>query len=680
MQENDLLYDLLPKRVKTANIVLLKILSVGMLTVGFSCIIAVAAIGNPVGNRNKSIASLSLSVSSLISGFVALACSKACDEADRYHDYLEQQEQRAILRRFGASEQLDRVTLQAYLDARQSALSSSATPPFVEQGNAHSIPKPQKARPESEPETALSTSQDSSFPLPISQAPALEPVSQPEPPESPQVSDLMPGFSPRLTDVLSAKLEKVRATADDSPKQETEKPLSEDEIITKALEQKRFDSVEELVSLLESPRYYWLRIVCLSRLLMIIGDQGSGKTSFSKFVCAVRQLLWQHTVAIHDPHAEKNGWPENWTIKGHHKNYGEIDQGIDHYFDAVDTTNGSGQRLTFLFDEVTQYKDSLPDGDKSQKFVKSWCSDVRKSDLCLIALTHSDTNEGLAGTKGMKASIDSSFLKLFLGNQIDPETGDFVPNFKGVLVGLSRDEFNRPQQTTIKLEQWMRSCFITDLLFNKVSPTLTTPAVVDADALSQQELNIQSWQAIKFPEQIDLLPKNVEGFFAICIDGYNPLYIGLVSWLITAHFERKSESFYTKLQSLIQEGHQPYIAFNLPQNQNIEYLKGVLSQLIFYYSPVWNNPTKKVVDTFDKQPLKLTEQQQAVIDFAIKNKGEISTRQAMRDLGGKLKCKSAEEALLLFQFLEKIGLGKIYEEPTKSGSSIRFCLTSSSSP
>ena len=402
------------------------------------------------------------------------------------------------------------------------------------------------------------------------------------------------------------------------------------------------------------------------------------------FANVVALLLNKCTETIHDPHAEKNGWPESWTVKGHHKNYGDIDQGIDDYFDAVDNTNGSGQRLTFLFDEVTQYKDSLPDSDKSQKFVKSWCSDVRKSDVCLIALTHSDTNEGLAGTKGMKASIESSFLRLFLGNQIDPETGDFVPNFKGVLIGLNRDEFNKPQQTAVKLEQWMQISFIADLLFpkapSKVVPAPTIPAATLPTFLSPEELNIQQWQAAIFPNQLDLIPKNTEGIFAICIDGYNPVYIGLLNWLIATHFGRKQKPFYDGLQSLVQEGHQPYIAYYIPENRDIEFIKAALNQLIAHYSPVWNSAAKKANAALDNQPLKLTEQQQAVINFAIQNKGEISTRQAMRELGGKLKCKSAEEALSLFQSLEKIGFGKIYEEPTKSGSSIRFYLASSSPP
>ena len=290
------------------------------------------------------------------------------------------------------------------------------------------------------------------------------------------------------------------------------------------------------------------------------------------FANVVALLLNKCTETIHDPHAEKNGWPESWTVKGHHKNYGDIDQGIDDYFDAVDNTNGSGQRLTFLFDEVTQYKDSLPDSDKSQKFVKSWCSDVRKSDVCLIALTHSDTNEGLAGTKGMKASIESSFLRLFLGNQIDPETGDFVPNFKGVLIGLNRDELNRPQQTAVKLEQWMQLSFLKELLFPKISRTAhesdaasddnssaaalstsTIPAVAPTAFLSEQELNIQEWEAANFPEQIDLLPQNVEGIFAICIDGYNPLYIGLLNGLIYSHYGQNKKPFYSSLQTLVQE-------------------------------------------------------------------------------------------------------------------------------
>jgi hypothetical protein len=68
----------------------------------------------------------------------------------------------------------------------------------------------------------------------------------------------------------------------------------------------------------------------------------------------------------------------------------------------------------------------------------------------------------------MKDSIDSSFLKLFLSNISDPETGDFKPSHRGYISNFKKDAKNQSIDVQIKTSVWMQFKYLEPLFTKKM--------------------------------------------------------------------------------------------------------------------------------------------------------------------------------------------------------------------
>ncbi|HET8689005.1 MAG TPA: hypothetical protein VFM18_20535, partial [Methanosarcina sp.] len=385
------------------------------------------------------------------------------------------------------------------------------------------------------------------------------------------------------------------------------------------LERGYFESVEELRDVIWTEGNEWFKACILNKLLMVIGDQGSGKTTFTQFVLGCRMLLKGHQIFVADPHAEKNGWANYFDVIGGKKDWSAIGSRIDKYFDFVtNSLQGDDQQFSFLFDEMTQYKDCLQDKNKAALMLKSWCSDVRKSAVSIICLTHNDTCEALAGVRGMKDSVDSSFLKLFLANKSDPETGDFKPAHQGYISNFKKDARNQSIDVEIKTQVWMQFKYLQPL-FDQLTPIIpeskinlkkaNIPEVLEAI----DPLNPMTWQSVDYPDGLQWLPQHEAGVYALFVEGYqNPLYIGQSKdlwrrWNNKGDWEHHVKKHLESVESIGVK-----ISFYITKGWEEQKRLSLESELQAKYKSPWNGTSQKQLP--DRTP---SEVAQAVYDFLL---------------------------------------------------------------
>ena len=443
------------------------------------------------------------------------------------------------------------------------------------------------------------------------------------------------------------------------------------------LERGYFESVEELRDVIWTEGNEWFKACILNKLLMVIGDQGSGKTTFTQFVLGCRMLLKGHQIFVADPHAEKNGWANYFDVIGGKKDWSAIGSRIDKYFDFVtNSLQGDDQQFSFLFDEMTQYKDCLQDKNKAALMLKSWCSDVRKSAVSIICLTHNDTCEALAGVKGMKDSVDSSFLKLFLANKSDPETGDFKPAHQGYISNFKKDARNQSIDVEIKTQVWMQFKYLQPL-FDQLTPIIpeskinlkkaNIPEVLEAI----DPLNPMTWQSVDYPDGLQWLPQHEAGVYAVFVEGYqNPLYIGQSKDLWRRWNNKGDWEHHVKkhLESIENVGIK--IAFYITKGWEEQKRLSLESELQAKYKSPWNGTNQKQLP--EKIP---SEVAQAVYSFLLEIfKGEpIPARDCYRKSSLRTQYGlNAETTEQIFDELQEFGFGQKLIKEVNGFRSVNF--------
>jgi hypothetical protein len=305
--------------------------------------------------------------------------------------------------------------------------------------------------------------------------------------------------------------------------------------------------------------------------------------------------------------------------------------------------------------------------------LKSWCSDVRKSSVSIICLTHNDTCEALAGVKGMKDSIDSSFLKLYLSNISDPETGDFKPSYKGYISNLKKDAKNQSIDVQIKTSVWMQFKYLEPLFkqFDIPSEIIDTeviklPKKIEIDLKkndipdrlqSENPLDCSTWLSLDYPSGLQRMPQHQSGVYAVFVQGYqNPLYIGESKdlwrrWNNTGSWEHHVKKHLEDIGDL-----KVNIAFYITKGWDDQKRLSLESELQIKYQTPWNGTANKSLP--DKT---LSPSAQAVLKY-IKEKftGEpVSTRDCYRNSPLRTKYGvNAENAELIFDELQNFGLGQ----------------------
>lgn len=446
------------------------------------------------------------------------------------------------------------------------------------------------------------------------------------------------------------------------------------------LERGYFESVEELRDVIWTEGNEWFKACILNKLLMVIGDQGSGKTTFTQFVLGCRMLLKGHQIFVADPHAEKNGWANYFDVIGGKKDWSAIGSRIDKYFDFVtNTLQGDDQQFSFLFDEMTQYKDCLQDKNKAALMLKSWCSDVRKSAVSIICLTHNDTCEALAGVKGMKDSVDSSFLKLFLANKSDPETGDFKPAHQGYISNFKKDARNQSIDVEIKTQVWMQFKYLQPL-FDQLTPIIpeskinlkkaNIPEVLEAI----DPLNPMTWQSVDYPDGLQWLPQHEAGVYAVFVEGYqNPLYIGQSKDLWRRWNNKGDWEHHIKKHLESIENVEVKIAFYITKGWEEQKRLSLESELQAKYKSPWNGTNQKQLP--EKIP---SEVAQAVYDFLLEvfNGEPIPARDCYRKSSLRTQYGlNAETTEQVFDELQEFGFGQKLIKEVNGFRSVNFLPT-----
>ena len=214
----------------------------------------------------------------------------------------------------------------------------------------------------------------------------------------------------------------------------------------------------------------WLGKLLKRKPLLVVGPQGSGKTTFVKFLAMLRSLLLGHQIKVSDPHAHNNDWFETWEVVGSQYDYKGIDEALKNYFQRLKSSNVA---VTSVWDEVTNYADNCK-SEHSEKFLKSVLADCRKSDEFPILLSHGETLGSLGGGKGGASKMKTEGLTTLKLLRESDSMGVDKPAFKGYLSGLDYAEDGKPISYSVELNSsWMNPEYLLNLFPELLTKTDT---------------------------------------------------------------------------------------------------------------------------------------------------------------------------------------------------------------
>ena len=214
----------------------------------------------------------------------------------------------------------------------------------------------------------------------------------------------------------------------------------------------------------------WLGKLLKRKPLLIVGPQGSGKTTFVKFLAMLRSLLLGHQIKVSDPHAHNNDWFETWEVVGSQYDYKAIDKALKDYFNRL---KHSKIPTTSIWDEVTNYADNCK-SDEAERFLKSVLADCRKSDEFPILLSHGETLGSLGGGKGGASKMKTEGLTTLKLLRKSDSMGVDTPAFKGYLSGLDYADDGKPISDSVALNpSWMNPDYLLNLFPELLSETDT---------------------------------------------------------------------------------------------------------------------------------------------------------------------------------------------------------------
>lgn len=222
----------------------------------------------------------------------------------------------------------------------------------------------------------------------------------------------------------------------------------------------------------------WLAKLLKRKPLLIVGPQGSGKTTFVKFLALLRSLYLGHKIKVSDPHAHNNGWFDTWEIVGGGYDYKGIDRALKGYFNRL---KNSKIPTTSIWDEVTNYADNCQ-SEHSEKFLKSVLADCRKSNEFPILLSHGETLGSLGGGKGGASKMKTEGLTTLKLLRKSDSMGVDKPAFKGYLSGLDYAEDGKPISYSVELNPtWMNPDYLLNLFPELLSKTDTKNEVINSN-------------------------------------------------------------------------------------------------------------------------------------------------------------------------------------------------------
>lgn len=207
--------------------------------------------------------------------------------------------------------------------------------------------------------------------------------------------------------------------------------------------------------------------------VLIIGEQGSGKTTLAKMIGKERQNAG-HSIQVVDPHGSAAEW-DGWEIVGAGRNFSAInkfmksfDEGITADYEAYSKGQREFPHRSVIGDELTQWGDKC---ESAPDFITSSCSDIRKVNRHVILISHADTIDKLGGAKGLRKTIDQSAIKLILESEMNAD-GSYTPTGFGWL------NFPRKSAIRVRIPQL-------DKVVRAIAPTKPALPVNVLDAIDE---------------------------------------------------------------------------------------------------------------------------------------------------------------------------------------------------
>jgi len=203
----------------------------------------------------------------------------------------------------------------------------------------------------------------------------------------------------------------------------------------------------------EDDEYAWAKDLIHFPAVLVYGQQGSGKTSFTTWLLRER-IKAGHEAEVWDVHRAYGQW-KGLPCHGDGMDYEAVDARMGTFtrlvkerYRKISTVEGyKPSWKTAICEEFTNFDGQC---QNSPSFFKQSLSDFRKVKLCVVYCGHGRTLSTLGGAKGVADMRDGGLIELELEAKIDPVTRELVSAQKGRL--------KLPNQApiTVKIADWMR--------------------------------------------------------------------------------------------------------------------------------------------------------------------------------------------------------------------------------
>jgi len=249
----------------------------------------------------------------------------------------------------------------------------------------------------------------------------------------------------------------------------------------------------------EDDEYAWAKDLIHFPAVLVYGQQGSGKTSFTTWLLRER-IKAGHEAEVWDVHRAYGQW-KGLPVHGDGMDYEAVDARMGTFtrlvkerYRKISTVEGyKPSWKTAICEEFTNFDGQC---QTSPTFFKQSLSDFRKVKLCVIYCGHGRTLSTLGGAKGVADMRDGGLIELELEAKIDPVTRELVSAQKGRL--------KLPNQApiTVKIADWMRGTSDFSDIVQVASPVdeVAIASVSDEEETphhSVDESRLQSQEAIK---------------------------------------------------------------------------------------------------------------------------------------------------------------------------------------